>query len=1249
MKVTLDNDRLLFTVVSEMELKWLESKLVWYHQEGTLKDIRSGDLLKVKPSAKMKAGKIGTFVNFLGQGKEATVTVGFGEERRVFKRYQVMKVAKETLIYKDKAGNRHTFWGLYKLLKREAPFPIELTNPPVSNNTRVAVRSDILTGVNLYDFQMVGVQKCVTIKRGLCIVPTGGGKCHGSGTKIRMFDGSVKVVENIRPGDCLLGPDSKHRLVKGISRGHGNLFKVIPTKGEIWVCNEDHILSLKHTETKEIVNISIKDWLNLSKYERHCLKLYRASVEFDEKELPVDPYWLGLYLGDGTFVNGRIIAQELEIKDWMKNYSDCLGLNFYQTKDTKGDCWNFWISGGIEGSKTNQHNPLTSFLKKFGMKTGKYIPKDFLFNSRENRLKLLAGLCDTDGHLHHGFFEIVTKSAILREDILTLSRSLGFAAYYSVKWVRREEWEHPRPYYRISISGDVGLIPCRVAKKQAKPRLQKKDVLVTGFSVESIGRGDYFGFTLECDHLYCLWDFTVTHNTEMMLATIRTLIETDKLRRGLVIVPSQPLADQFADRALKRGFNRDEIGIVHGNKKEYDRLVTVAVINSVNLGLQRKDQDVLDLVNDSNFLCFDETHHLRSDSNINLARRASHVDYLLGFSGSPFLLLRPFENSGDTLIWGMTGGPIFQIGYDHLLKIGLIAQPIVHMKKVPGVMAKYAGRFQTVYDKYIVKDPQRNGFIVNYANRFVKYHFQVLILVQRLEHALSLMEMLSDQKVICVFGGKTGWVMENGTPTEFVVNYDSFRESFGNGVWDIVIGSTVLDEGVDIPTVGAVISAGSGKCFGKNTQILMYDGIEKAVQDVKVGDIIMGDNGSPRVVLSTTKGKEDLFKITPNSFRMGKGFVCNRSHNLIFKLNINVNKDFQSGSTYVMTVDKFLKHPLSSIRKHACLFKSDGLSFSKKKLIVDPYWLGLWLGDGTYREGSISCNIHDIEIIDWLKNYADENEMSLKSRANSLSDQCVNYWISGGMENSRSNRRSKNPIWEFLKTHQDMNGKGNKYIPKQFMRSSREQRLKLLAGLIDSDGYHHCGGFEIVSVYKKLTNDISFLARSLGFRVVVSYSERNHSETSHAISSKVLSRYRISISGETSEIPCLLPRKQALQRVIRKKTTQGGFSIEPLGIGEYYGFELNEPTFLLADFTVVHNSRIKNLQRLGRGLRAKTGINRVYVIDFMDRGHVYMASHSRQRLDLYKEVKAKIIEDDFELWRMVAEHAKSNLQDKEQT
>jgi len=147
----------------------------------------------------------------------------------------------------------------------------------------------------------------------------------------------------------------------------------------------------------------------------------------------------------------------------------------------------------------------------------------------------------------------------------------------------------------------------------------------------------------------------------------------------------------------------------------------------------------------------------------------------------------------------------------------------------------------------------------------------------------------------------------------------------------------------------------------------------------------------------------------------------------------------------------------------------------------------------------------------------------------------------------------------------------NKHIPQCYKVNSRKNRLALLAGIIDSDGYQHDNCYEIVQKSKELAEDIEYLALSLGFMATVTQVEKGYMYNGEM---RMGNYYRISIFGEGLEtIPVVLERKKCHLRIITKRANCLRFQVESLGEGDYNGFELDgNRRFLLGDFTVTHNS-----------------------------------------------------------------------------
>lgn len=373
---------------------------------------------------------------------------------------------------------------------------------------------------------------------------TGTGKCLARGTPVLMFDGSIKKVEEVEVGDLLMGPDSNPRRVLSLAHGWDEMYRVTPTKGDPYEVNEAHILSLQMTGgvyngnkwSNKTVDIPITEYLVKSKTWKHCAKGYRVGVEFPRNPCPIDPYFMGLWLGDGTSSRTGITSTEDVVIDFVYQFAYSQGLTVNRT-DYPGRCHEYIVTTGQVGGQP--FNPVRAALKRLRVFNNKHIPTIYRCNDRNVRLEVLAGIIDTDGSLSDGGYDLVFESKDLARDLVYLSRSLGFAAYMKPCEKTCRTNNVRGTYYRVYISGDVSVIPVRVASKKAPVRRQKKDVLRVGITVKHIGRGEYFGFEIDRDRRFLLGDFTVTHNTYTGSAVLNQLHKPGM--RTLVLTTSKDL------------------------------------------------------------------------------------------------------------------------------------------------------------------------------------------------------------------------------------------------------------------------------------------------------------------------------------------------------------------------------------------------------------------------------------------------------------------------------------------------------------------------------------------------------------------------------------------------------------------------------------------------------------------------------------------------------------------------------------
>jgi replicative DNA helicase len=354
----------------------------------------------------------------------------------------------------------------------------------------------------------------------------GMGKCLGKGTKVLMFDGSLKKVEDVAFDDLLMGDDSTPRRVLSIARGREKMYWIHQNHGISYKVNESHILSLKRSRSEgghtkgEVLNISVQDYLSKSDKFKSNYKGYKVAVEFTEKTLPVDPYFLGLWLGDGHSYSSRITTTDSEVVDYLRNQADHLQLELVEYNQA-GKTSSYGITKGFQGQQ--QFFSIQEQLRELNLLENKHIPGDFLINSSANRLKLLAGLIDSDGHYDSQYhvFEITQKRENLARQIKFLCDTLGFKTSLRTKKARLTERDFEGDAYRVRISGNIEVVPTQVERKKARSRKSPIEWKHTGIHVEFDKVDDYYGFEIDGNRLFLLEDMTVTHNTAFVVSALR--------------------------------------------------------------------------------------------------------------------------------------------------------------------------------------------------------------------------------------------------------------------------------------------------------------------------------------------------------------------------------------------------------------------------------------------------------------------------------------------------------------------------------------------------------------------------------------------------------------------------------------------------------------------------------------------------------------------------------------------------------
>jgi hypothetical protein len=340
------------------------------------------------------------------------------------------------------------------------------------------------------------------------------------------------------------------------------------------------------------------------------------------------------------------------------------------------------------------------------------------------------------------------------------------------------------------------------------------------------------------------------------------------------------------------------------------------------------------------------------------------------------------------------------------------------------------------------------------------------------------------------------------------------------------------------------------ECYAPNTLILTEDWTFKEIKDINVGDKVIVEGGKVKTVTKKTSGETDRYLIKQP---YGKDYIVTENHRLVFnRYMFNSRGNKKRHEEVIMTPKEYLGKS-SFIKQHLTRVVSNGIESEDVFNGIPPYLLGLWLGDGRKQAFTILVNKEEEpELLHYLGMIAEMRNIPFELKKVSC-EKIIEFKFKGINQSLR-----------------DIGVYNNKHIPEQYLKSSIETRLQLLAGLIDSDGYSDKkkGLIEIGMSKKHIVDSIRFIALSCGLSC---------SDVKHSISNYNTDVYKLSISGELSRIPIITKKKSFEDYVPQTRGRRNKVSVEYLDKGEYVGIQVDgdnddERKLILEDFTLSLNS-----------------------------------------------------------------------------
>lgn len=304
-----------------------------------------------------------------------------------------------------------------------------------------------------------------------------------------------------------------------------------------------------------------------------------------------------------------------------------------------------------------------------------------------------------------------------------------------------------------------------------------------------------------------------------------------------------------------------------------------------------------------------------------------------------------------------------------------------------------------------------------------------------------------------------------------------------------------------------------GKEIADSELVLTTQGFKKH-KDLKAGDYVFHPDGHPVKVLAEIPQEEKCtIQVTLSN---GQKIKCHRNHEW------TVLKDRQKEIT--VETNYFLDNKLfrGEKGKRGSRFiyqipETKCLDFENKNNLINPYCLGAWLGDGGHMGSSIHAAEGEESVLDYFKSL---------------------YEVTGFSVHKDTGVRkvyfSKGDFLEGLKKEGLI---GNKFLPEHYIFTSKEDRLELLAGLIDTDGYLHrdSGQYRFINTNKQIIDSVCVLLSTLGYSYSITSAEPRKKPNSSGIQDRKVC-YQIGFTP-FDEIPCRLPRKKSNKKPKSRKVS----------------------------------------------------------------------------------------------------------------
>lgn len=331
----------------------------------------------------------------------------------------------------------------------------------------------------------------------MLLLPPRHGKACAVGTLVPTPQG-FRRIETLAPGDFVFGRDGRPTRVVAVSPiwCDRELYEVVSDDGASVLVDAEHEWTVRLCRKHGVYKTKTTRWLAQRTSPRRPALMTYAPVEYPEADLPIHPYVLGVWLGDGTAAHATVSegAQDFE---FIRQEIERCG---YNTRD-RSTPYTFGVAG------------IQTALADLGLLRNKHIPQIYRCASVAQRLALLQGLIDTDGYVaRDGQVEFCSTSEVLARHVLELVRSLGVKASFIVGNAMINGAVISPKYRVLFYMADAARLPRKRERCRNNERTPHRFI-----DIRPAGRGDTVCIQVEAeDHQYLVGTgYLLTHNSEI--------------------------------------------------------------------------------------------------------------------------------------------------------------------------------------------------------------------------------------------------------------------------------------------------------------------------------------------------------------------------------------------------------------------------------------------------------------------------------------------------------------------------------------------------------------------------------------------------------------------------------------------------------------------------------------------------------------------------------------------------------------